>query len=256
MNKRHVFSFCISLAAIVGLIGPACGGSHSGNENAIVVNDNGGRDYHPEINAADFVSEITNPLLRLPVGTIFVYEGKDEDGKHVRSELEVTREKKTIMGVPTTVVRDRSYHENKLVEDTFDWVAQDKAGTVWYFGEASKEIENDRVVSTEGSWEAGVNGAKPGILMLAKPEVGDVYRQEYLKGEAEGIAEVLALNAPVTIAQGKFIGCLQIKEWAPQEPEIVEHKYYCPDLGGLALTEAVKGETGRSELIRTTASLR
>lgn len=256
MNRRRILHIPLGILVSAVVIATACGGDDSPSKNAIVINDNGGRDYNPVISPANFVTEITNPFLSLPVGTTRVFEGVNEDGKRSRTELEVTRETKIIMGVTTTVLRDRAYLEDKLVEDTLDWLAQEKDGTVWYFGEDSKEISNDKVVSTEGSWEAGVKGAKPGVLMLGKPETGKAYRQEYLKGEAEGLAEVLSVNASVTIAQGTYSGCVQIKEWAPDEPEIVEHKFYCPGVGGLALTEAVAGESGRSEFVRRSAIAR
>lgn len=247
---RYVlFGFLLVIAGALW----GCGGDGSSSENAITLNDNEGKDYNPGIDPANFVRDITNPYLALPVGTTRIYEGTNEDGKPYRTELEVTSDTKTIMGVTTTVLRDRAYLEDELVEDTLDWVAQDRDGTVWYFGEESKELQNGRVVSTEGSWEAGKDGAKAGIIMLASPRVGDTYRQEYLKGEAEGAAEVLSVAASVSIRQGAYQDCVQIKEWAPDEPSVVEHKFYCLDARGLVLTELVSGESGRTELVSTRA---
>ena len=78
-----------------------------------------------------------------------------------------------VLGVTTIVVRDRAWEDGESIEDTFDWYAQDNDGKVWYSGEDSKEIEDGKIVSTEGSWEAGVDGAKPGIVMKSNPQVGD-----------------------------------------------------------------------------------
>jgi hypothetical protein len=98
-----------------------------------------------------------------------------------------------------------------LAEETLDWYAQDQAGNVWYFGEDSKEIENGTVVSTKGSWEAGVDGAKPGVVMQANPQIGVSYRQEYYYGEAEDMAEVLSLSESVSVAFGSYQNCLKTK---------------------------------------------
>src|SRR5215217_1970345 len=113
-------------------------------------------------------------------GTTFLYEGGTE-----HDEMRVTHQTRKVMGVECMVVDDRAWEDGKLIEKTYDWFAQDKEGSVWYFGENTKEYEEGKVVSTKGSWEAGVDGAKPGIIMQADPKVGQAYRQEYYKGEAE-----------------------------------------------------------------------
>jgi hypothetical protein len=223
--------------------------NNGGNENAISLNDNNGDNYSPAIDAANFVSTIDNPYLTLTPGRVWVYEGKNEDGETERIEIEATQDKKTILGVATTVVREREWVNGELVEDTFDWFAQDKDGNVWYFGEDSKEIANGAVISTKGSWEAGVNGAKPGLVMKAIPQVGDAYRQEFLKGEAEDMGEVLALGDSVSIGLGSYQNCLKIKDWTPLEPNVVEHKYYSKEAGNLILEKKVAGESGQMELI-------
>jgi len=123
--------------------------------------------YNPIIDSADFVTEIDNLYFPLKPGTTFIYRGETEEGVQ-RNEVVVTNQTKTILGVLTTVVWDRVWDEDdELVEETYDWYAQDKDGNVWYFGEDSKEYESGVVVSTAGSWEAGVDGAKPGIIMEA-----------------------------------------------------------------------------------------
>ena len=224
--------------------------ANEGNrENAIILADNDGDDYNPVIDSTNFVSTIDNPYLTLTAGRVWVYEGKNEDGEMEKVEIAVTHDTRMILGVTTTVVREREWIAGELVEDTFDWFAQDKDGNVWYFGEDSKEIENGQVVSTKGSWEAGVNGAKPGIVMKANPQVGDAYRQEFLKGEAEDMGQVLSLNEVVSIDLGSYENCLQTKDWNPLEPEVVEHKFYSKEVGNLILERKVAGESGEMKLI-------
>lgn len=165
-----------------------------------------------------------------------------------RVEFEVTNEKKTILGVATTVVREREWENGKLVEDPHDWFAPDNQGQVWYLGEDSKEITNGEVVGIAGAREAGVNGASPGIVMKAQPQPGDRYRQEFLKGEAEDMGEVLSLDDSATVGLETFAGCLCIKDWSPLEPEVLEHKFYSRPVGKRILEEKVPGVTGQMDL--------
>ncbi|WP_406660453.1 hypothetical protein V7O66_11460 [Methanolobus sp. ZRKC3] len=204
----------------------------------------------PLIDPEDFVGVIDNPYFPLAVGTTFIYEGVS-DGEDVRVELYVTDQTKEIMGVTTTVIREREWEDGELVEDTFDWYAQDEDGNVWYFGEDTKEYEDGEVVSTAGSWEGGVDGAEPGILVKGDPQVGDIYQQEYYEGEAEDMAEVLSLTESVTVGYGSFDNCLQTREWTPLEPAAEENKYYAMDVG-LLLEVATKGGESRVELIDIT----
>jgi hypothetical protein len=206
-----------------------------------------GTPYAPEIDPANFVSRIDNRYWPLQPGTTFVYEGSS-DGESEHNEVAVTTETKTILGVQCVAVRDTVTVEGELTEDTMDWYAQDKDGNVWYFGEDSKSYENGKVASTEGSWEAGVDGAQPGIIMPADPKVGDEYRQEYYAGEAEDMAAVLQLGGTVTVPYGTFDDVLVTKEWSPLEPDVVEHKTYAPGVG-LILAESIQGEQERLELV-------
>ena len=187
-------------------------------------------DTSPDINPSNFVSTIDNPYLPFTPGTTFTYEGETEDGTET-IELFVSHDTREILGVTCTVVEDRVYLDGELTEETFDWFAQDSEGNVWYFGEDSAEYEDGELVSTEGSWEAGVDGAQPGIIMKADPRVGDSYRQEYYEGEAEDMGAVVALEQSVTVPYGDFDDCLQILDWNPLEPDSNEYKYYSSEIG-------------------------
>jgi hypothetical protein len=137
------------------------------------------------INPNDFSTTIDNPFFPLVPNTTYVYLGTKE-GSVERDEFQVTRRTKKIAGVTCREVRVQAYLDGVLAEDTLDWFAQDKQENVWYFGEDTKELDaNGNVISTEGSWQAGVNGAQPGIVMEADPRIGDTYQQEFATGVAE-----------------------------------------------------------------------
>ncbi len=204
--------------------------------------------YNPQINPADFTTKITNRYFTLPVGKKMTYRAETEDGVE-RIELEMEAATKMILGVETLVYRDRVYLGQELVEDTKDYLAQDKEGNVWYFGEDVNNYENGKLKDHAGSWVAGVNGAKPGIWIKALHDVGDSYKQEYYAGEAEDMRNVVAVNQTVSIASATYNGCVKMYDWTPLDPKSREHKYYCPEVGALVLNENL--ETGkRAELIK------
>jgi hypothetical protein len=203
--------------------------------------------YAPEIDPAEFTTAIDNPWLPLRPGTVWVYEGRGE-AEGERIVVEVTSETRVVMGVECVVVRDTVSEDGEVVEDTFDWFAQDAEGNVWYFGEDTKDYEDGEVVSTEGAWEAGVDGAQPGIVMPGIPKVGDAYRQEYLAGEAEDMGEILSLDERAVVPFGTFDPVLQTKDFTPLEPGVVEHKFYAEGIG-LVLEVKVEGGEERVELV-------
>ena len=206
--------------------------------------------YAVLIDPDDFVSEIDNPFFPLKPGTKFFYEGTTE-GEPATNETVVTHDTKQILGVATTVVRDRAFDNNGiLAEDTLDWYAQDKAGNVWYFGEDTKELDEfGNVITTEGTWEAGVNGAAPGIVMEAHPHVGDVYQQEVALGVAEDQARVLSLNESACVSFGCFDHLLLTEEQTPLHPGELEWKYYAKDVGFL-FGDLIQGGNEHTELAR------
>jgi hypothetical protein len=204
-----------------------------------------------ELDPADFTSEIDNPWLPLRTGSRWVYRETDQEGGDQRVVVTVLDETRTVLGIETRVVHDVVTEDGELVEDTYDWYAQDSDGNVWYLGEDTTEFEDGEPSSTAGSWEAGVDGALPGILVPAEPEVGMTYRQEYYEGEAEDAAEVLSLAEKVEAPFGQYDGVLMTKDYTPLEPDILEHKFYARDVGTvLALT--ISGGSDREELVAYT----
>lgn len=175
---------------------------------------------------------IDNPYFPLSPGTTFVYDGSDGN-KSLHDTVAVTDQTRTVKGIETRVVHDTVFENGKMVEDTFDWYAQDDAGNVWYFGEDSTQYKNGKVISHEGSWEAGVNGASEGILMEAKPQVGDTYAQETAPGVGEDTATVVSLDESVCVPYGCFDHVLHTEETSPLEPGVVDAKYYAPGVGDI-----------------------
>ena len=255
----------LAFAGVIGLVGAACGSNpspppsvnatsspsagiapapsaaatSSASPSTAAVDRNPavyleGQPYEVTIDPADFVAVIDNPFMPLKPGTKVTFDGAE------RIEIAVGTETKTILGVPTTVVRDQVFSDGELAEDTLDWYAQDRAGNVWYFGEKTAEYDEGKVVSTAGSWEGGVDGAQPGVIMLADPQVGDVYRQEFYEGEAEDLAEVTGVGGSITIPFGTFTNVLVTEEWTPLEPDVRERKTYVPGIG-VVETRQIKG---------------
>jgi hypothetical protein len=205
-----------------------------------------------ELEPVDFTSEIDNPWLPFAVGARWVYRETDGEGGEQNVEVTVLDETREIMGIEARVVHDVVTEDGELVEDTFDWYAQDSDGNVWYLGEDTKEFEDGKVATTAGSWEAGVDGAQPGILVPAEPEDGMTYRQEYYAGVAEDMAEVLSLDEKVEVPLGGYDGVLLTKEWTALEPDILEHKFYANGVGVL-LALTISGGSDREELVSYTA---
>jgi hypothetical protein len=189
---------------------------------------------------ATFVRNVTNPWFPLKPGTTFVYTG-GKDGQKGRDIVTVTRRTKRIRGVLCTAVDDRLYLRGRLAERTTDWYAQDARGNVWYFGEATAELNRSgKVTSREGSWQAGVDGAREGIFMPAHPKAGQSFRQEYFKGHAEDHFAVVSLSASVVVPYTASARALLTKEWTPLEPGTLDHKLYIRGIG-LAREETIKG---------------
>jgi hypothetical protein len=203
--------------------------------------------YNPVIDPANFVSTIDNPYFPLQPGTTFIYEGLMPDGFE-RDEVAVTHNTRVILGVTCVEVHDSVFTDGVLTEDTLDWYAQDKDGNVWYFGENTHELEDGLITTIEGTFMAGVNGDKPGIIMKAHPAVGDFYRQEFSLNNAEDFAQTLSLDEVVRVRIGTFNHCLKSEESTPLEPDVVEDKFYAPEVGTVLEVDLSTG--ARSDLVQ------
>jgi hypothetical protein len=206
-----------------------------------------GPNYDPVIPTA-WANAVTNPFFPLVAGTTLTYLSQLNPGVESTS-VAVLAQPKVIMGVSSTEVRDQVFQNGVLIEDTFDWYAQDDAGNVWYLGEDSKQYQNGQLIGTEGSWQWGVQGALPGIIMWADPaaHTGESYRQEFLRDVAQDRATVLTSAESVTVPYGTLSGCIKTEDWSELDfgtPH--ENKYYCPQLG-VVLETTASGE--RVELV-------
>jgi hypothetical protein len=204
------------------------------------------------LDPAGFTTRVDNPYLPMRPGSRWVYRETDDGGTAQRIVVKVLRRTKRIAnGVEARVVRDTVTEKGVLVEDTFDWYAQDRAGNVWYLGEDTTEYEDGRPVTKAGSFEAGVDGAQAGVVMPARPRPGLEYRQESYPGEAEDAARVLSLDDQVQVPAGHFRPVLMTKDWNPLEPGVLEYKLYARGVG-LVLALGVSDGGGREELLRYT----
>jgi hypothetical protein len=204
-----------------------------------------------QLDPADFSVNIDNPYWPMSPGSKWVYSETDTKGTHLKGVIEVTDKTKMIAnGIEARVVRDTVTENGAPVEITDDWYAQDRAGNIWYLGEATAEYQNGKVTTRAGSFEAGVDGAQPGIAMPADPDPGLSYRQEYYKGEAEDKAAVITIGKErVQVPLGYFDrGVLMTRDLVPTEPKVQELKFYAPNVGPL-LSVHTDGDRSRAELI-------
>ena len=202
----------------------------------------GGEAYEPEIDPANFTSNISNPYLPYKVGATWTYEGESEDGLEV-IHIEVLNETRELLGVECRAVRDTVTIDGELLEDTVDYYAQDMDGTVWYFGEISINYEDGHIADIDGTWFSGIDGAQPGIVMPAEPHAGQAFRQEYLLSEAEDVAEIRSTTDSLTFAFGSFSDLIRTRDIVPLEPDSIEDKYYAKGIGFIFERGVETGET-------------
>ena len=200
------------------------------------------------IDPSDFSDPQQNPYFPLEPGTVSRYGGV-EDGERFRERIVVTDRTKQILGVDTIVVVDVLRVDGRLAERTEDWYQADDAGSVWYFGEDTAEYDrHGDVISTSGSWEAGVDGARAGIIMPADPRPSDAYFQEFYRGEAEDQAWVVHRRETVRVPYGRVTDVIRTYEWSRLEPAVLVMKQYGPGLG-IVRERIVAGGAERLELI-------
>jgi hypothetical protein len=235
-------------AATLLLLASGCGGDAGGAPEAQPGDLPQGSDP-VELDPAAFTTEIDNRYWPMAPGTRWTYRELDEEGNEVEVVVTVSTETKEIAnGVTVRVVRDSVTQDGELIEDTFDWYAQDGKGNIWYLGEDTAEFEDGELTSTAGSFEAGVDGALPGIIIPADPVAGMQYRQEYYEGEAEDNGEILSTDEQAEVPAGHYENALLTKDTITIEPDVLEYKLYAPEVGPV-LVFGVSGGAGREELV-------
>ncbi|CAN5654665.1 hypothetical protein BH24ACT5_BH24ACT5_16200 [soil metagenome] len=203
-----------------------------------------------ELDPTQFTVDIDNPYWPMTPGSQWTYREIDESGAELVVVVTVTTATKEIAnGITARIVRDTVTEDGHVVEDTFDWYAQDANGTAWYLGEDTAEFEGGEISSTAGSFEAGVDGALPGVIMPADPVDGMQYRQEYYADEAEDNGEILSTTEQVDVPAGHFDDLLLTKDTITIQPDVLEYKLYAPGVGPV-LTLGISGGGGREELVQ------
>jgi hypothetical protein len=247
----HTSRLLAAAAALVAAVAPGCGGNDGKNGDAATGNGlpQDGDTVH--LNPADFTTEIDNPYWPMRPGTRWTSRETTPDGSRQKVVVTITPATKHVAnGVTAREVRDTATDHGQVVEDTRDWYAQDRAGNVWYMGEDTKEYENGRVASTAGSWEAGVDGAQPGVIVPAHPRPGMTYRQEHYAGHAEDRASIVSVSEQAGVPAGQYDHVVLTRETNPLEPRLVEFKFYARGVGPV-LAVATSGDNAREELIKT-----
>jgi len=239
-------SAAIAVLAASCLLLNACATDGSGASSADALPQG---DDPATLDPALFTADIDNPYWPMVPGTRGLYREIDEDGAEYRVVVTITTETKQIAnGITARVVRDSVYRGDELVEDTFDWYAQDADGAIWYLGEDTAEFENGAIVSTEGSFEAGVDGAMAGVAMPGHPAPGQQYRQEFYRGHAEDNGEVMRTTELVDVPYGHYENAVTTRDTSSIEPAAVEYKFYARGIGPV-MTLDVAGASGREVLV-------
>ena len=235
----------IALVAAAVLVASSAAGAHS---SCALPRFGPGSGYHPHIDPANFSPNVTNQFFPLTPGKTLIYTGT-KDAKKALDLVAASSRTKVIDGVRTRVVEDRLFLNNVLEERTSDYYAQDRCGNVWYFGEDTAELDSHgHVVSTEGSFHAGVDGAQPGVFMQAHPAVNRRFRQEWYEGHAEDAFKVISRSSSVTVPFGSFRHALRTEETTALEPDVLDNKYYVKGIGEV-VELAVKGPREELRLV-------
>jgi hypothetical protein len=247
MQARKTLTIGLSLATAAALALSACGSDGNGGSDASSDLPQGSEPVN--LDPADFTTQIDNPYWPMAPGNRWVYRETDTEGIVQRVVVTVTDKTKRIAnGVEARVVHDVVTEGGQPVEVTDDWYAQDGDGNIWYLGEKTTEYSNGKPESTAGSFEAGVDGAQPGIVMPANPQPGTTYRQEYYAGEAEDTGEIVSIDEQAEVPAGHYQDVEMIKDLNPLEPKILEFKFYARDVGPV-LAVSVSGGSDREELV-------
>lgn len=238
-----------AILAVAALL-TACGGDDGDGESGPAATGLPQGSEPVDLDPADFTAVIDNRYWPMTPGRRWTFREIDEEGAELRVVVTATSATRRIAnGITARVVRDTVTEDGELVEDTFDWFAQDAEGNVWYLGEETAEFEDGKLATRAGSFEAGVDGALPGVIMPAEPADDMAYRQEYYEGEAEDAGEILAVGEQVRVPAGHFTDALLTKDTNALEPKVLELKMYAPGVGPVLALE-LSGGGGREELLK------
>jgi hypothetical protein len=246
IGRRPALALGMVVAAVAVV---AAGAAQVGAAGQQTIRSGAGPGWPKVLHPSDFVRRVDNPYFPLKPGSTWRYRGRDDSGRF-GDRMHVKHKTKTILGVRATVVHDVVLRHRKPREVTNDWYAQDKKGNVWYFGERTKELSpKGRVITREGSFKAGRDGARPGLFMPGDPKVGQHARQEYYKGHAEDHFKILGLNAKVKTPYVSSHHAMRTREWTPLEKGVIDNKYYVRGVGDVK-ERTVKGGLERLRLVR------
>ena len=242
---------CLAAIALAVTIGGGLTGASAAGRSSTQTSKPGACDaYNPVLDPANFVGTVDNPYFPLPVGRTWVYRGI-KNGQSQIDRVTVTQKTKVLAGITATTVFDVATHRGTLLERTFDWYAQDRQGNVWYLGENTTAYLPGGQKDKSGSWQAGVEGAKPGIIMEANPQIPDAYRQECRAGKAEDTAWIVGTQGSVKVPYGTLRHTLTSLETTRIEPGVVDEKIYAPGIG-IVREQALAGDTELARLVSVT----
>lgn len=240
-----------SLAVAIAVLAlAACGGGGSSNSTSSSGLPQGTKPV--KLDPAEFTTNIDNPYWPMRPGSHWVYR-EVENGETQRVDVRVLDKTKVLAGITARVVHDQVTRKGHVVENTYDWYAQDSQGNLWYLGEDTAEYENGKLKTKEGTWAAGVDGAEPGVVVPANPKQGMRYREEYYAGHAEDGAEVLSAHGQVQVPFGRFQNAVLTRNFSTIEPTVEEMKLYAKGVGPV-MELLVSGGSGRTELLSYTTS--
>jgi hypothetical protein len=246
----------LTIVAVASLAAAGCGSSDAGDtraqpsQSAQAARDLPQGDEPVDLEPANFTTNIDNRYWPMVPGTRWTYSETDQEGAELEVVVTVTEQTKKIAnGITARVVRDTVTEDGELAEDTFDWYAQDEQGNIWYLGEETAEFENGKLTTRSGSFEAGVDGALPGIAMPDDPKPGMQYRQEFYEGEAEDNGEVLSTREMAETPYAQFDNALLTRDTITIEPSVLEYKLYAPRVGPVLVVGVSGGPGSREELV-------
>ncbi|HLF75025.1 MAG TPA: hypothetical protein VI524_11800 [Anaerolineales bacterium] len=240
--KRRIWSICVYFSSLILAVGCTA----IGRSPAVTPSQGApaAEAYTVDLAPADFVDAVDNPYFPLIPGTKWEYEIRLGGVVIEKDTVEVLKENREVRGIQATAVRDIVSIGDQLVEDTYDWFAQDKDGNVWYVGESVDNYVGGVLVNHRGSWEWGVDGALAGVIMWADPSahLNEEYYQEYYVGRAEDMGQVLSVSESVTVPFGSFENVVQTFDFSPLEPHVKEHKFYAAGIGLIKEIDLNMGE--------------